>query len=223
MRLVVYYRLVSYPFSRLPSLMNRWVIFIFILMTSRPTPFPQHHPELCQGSRELKQRPQREGRTPSINCYPRYHWDSMHQSCLQGPFRPSAWCTHALLRIFSSFLKQPLFPVYTSQFTWARPVLIHAYCESESLLNRVWLFASPWTVAHQAPLSMGFCRQEYWSGWLLPSQGDLPNPRIKPGSSALQADSLQPEPPRKPYAYRPGIIIDSTPITVKCVLIGSIN
>ena len=48
----------------------------------------------------------------------------------------------------------------------------------------------PWTVAYQAPLSMGFSRQEYWSGLPFPSLGDLPDPGIKPGSPALQADSL---------------------------------
>ena len=50
------------------------------------------------------------------------------------------------------------------------------------------------TVARQAPLSMGFSRQEYWSGLLFPSPGDLPNPGTEPGSSALQADSLPSEP-----------------------------
>ena len=50
--------------------------------------------------------------------------------------------------------------------------------------------ATPWTVAHQAPLSMGFSRQEYWSGFPFPSPGDLPNPGIKPSSPTLQADSL---------------------------------
>ena len=45
--------------------------------------------------------------------------------------------------------------------------------------------ATPWTVAHQIPLSMGFSRQEYWSGLPFPSPGDLPNPAIEPGSSAL--------------------------------------
>ena len=50
-------------------------------------------------------------------------------------------------------------------------------------------------IAHQAPLSMRFSRQEYWSGKLLPSTGDLPDPGIEPGSPALQADSLSPEPP----------------------------
>ena len=48
----------------------------------------------------------------------------------------------------------------------------------------------PWTIAHQAPLSMGFSRQEYWSGLPFPSPEDLPNPGTEPGSPALQADSL---------------------------------
>ena len=50
-----------------------------------------------------------------------------------------------------------------------------------------------WTVAHQAPLSMGFSRQEYWSGLPVPSPGDLPNPGIEPRSPALQAGSLPTE------------------------------
>ena len=50
--------------------------------------------------------------------------------------------------------------------------------------------ATPWTVAHQAPLSMGFSRQGYWSGLPFPFPGDLPDPGIKPRSSALQADFL---------------------------------
>ena len=64
-------------------------------------------------------------------------------------------------------------------------------------LSCVQLFASPWTVARQAPLSMGFSRQEYWSGLPFPSPGDLPNPGIEPGSPALQADILSSEPPGK--------------------------
>ena len=55
-----------------------------------------------------------------------------------------------------------------------------------------------WTVACQAPLSMGFSRQEYWSAQPFPSPGDLPNPGTEPGSPALQADSLPSEPPGKP-------------------------
>ena len=64
-------------------------------------------------------------------------------------------------------------------------------------LSRVQLFATPWTVAYQAPLSMGFSRQEYWSGLPFPSPGDLPNPGIESGSPALQADTLTSEPPGK--------------------------
>ena len=53
------------------------------------------------------------------------------------------------------------------------------------LLSRVRLFATPWTVAYQAPPSMGFSRQEYWSGLPFPSPGELLNPGIEPGSPAL--------------------------------------
>ena len=55
------------------------------------------------------------------------------------------------------------------------------------LLSHVWLFATPWTVAYQAPPSMGFSRQECWSGLPFPSPGDLPDPGIKPRCPALQA------------------------------------
>ena len=61
------------------------------------------------------------------------------------------------------------------------------------------LFATPWTVARQAPLSMGFSRQEYWSGLSFLSPGYLPNPGIEPGSPALQADALSSEPEIPPY------------------------
>ena len=116
--------------------------------------------------------------------------------------------------------------------TFAGAVLCCAY-----LLSCIWLFATPWTVAHQAPLPMGVLQarilewvamssfrgsswprdrtqvshiaggfftiwatrepQEYWSGYPIPSPGKLPNPEIKPGSLALQADSLAAEPQGK--------------------------
>ena len=60
------------------------------------------------------------------------------------------------------------------------------------------LFATLWTIAHQAPLSIEFSRQEFWSELPFPSPGDLPNPGIEPGSPTLQADSLLSEPPGKP-------------------------
>ena len=57
---------------------------------------------------------------------------------------------------------------------------------------------TPWTSAHQAPLSVGFSRQEYWSGLPFPSPGDLPDPGIEPRSPTLQVDALTSEPPGKP-------------------------
>ena len=64
-------------------------------------------------------------------------------------------------------------------------------------LSRVRLFATPWTVAYQASPSMGFSRQEYWSGLPFPSPGDLTDPGIEPRSPALQAGALTSEPPGK--------------------------
>ena len=58
------------------------------------------------------------------------------------------------------------------------------------LLSCVQLFVTPWTIAHQAPLSMEFSRPEYWSGLPFPSPGDPADPEIEPGSPVLQADSL---------------------------------
>ena len=68
-------------------------------------------------------------------------------------------------------------------------------------LSCVWLFETPWTVAHQAPPSMGFSRQEYWNGLPFPFPGDLPDPGIEPGSPTLQADALTSEPPGKPRLH----------------------
>ena len=66
------------------------------------------------------------------------------------------------------------------------------------MLSHVRLFATPWTVARQASLSMEFSRQKYWSELPCPPPGDLPNPEIKPRSSALQTDSSASEPLGKP-------------------------
>ena len=71
------------------------------------------------------------------------------------------------------------------------------------LLSRVRLFATPWTVAHQAPSSMECTRQEYWSGLPFPSPGDLPDPGIEPRSPALQVDTFPSEPPGIPKKVVP--------------------
>ena len=89
------------------------------------------------------------------------------------------------------------------------PVLFIHVCVL-SRFSRVQLFVTPWIVAQEAPLSMGFYRQEYWSGWPCPLPGDLPDPGINPGSPvspALQVDSLSTEPPGKSLIYSavPGV------------------
>ena len=76
--------------------------------------------------------------------------------------------------------------------------LIHTYIYVLTHFSRVQLFVTLWTVACQASLSLGFSRQEYWSGLPFPPPEDLPNPGTEPGSPALQADSLPTEPPGKP-------------------------
>ena len=85
-------------------------------------------------------------------------------------------------------------------------------------LNCVRLIATPWTVARQAPLSMGFSRQEYWSGLPFPSLGDLSNPGIKPRSPALQADALSSEPPGKPLTKKRWHSTGNEPATWCCKL-----
>ena len=69
--------------------------------------------------------------------------------------------------------------------------------------------ATPWTIACQAPLSVGYSRQEYWSGLPFPSPGDLPNPGIEPRPPALQADSLPPELQGKPWSLLIRVLIPS--------------
>ena len=73
---------------------------------------------------------------------------------------------------------------------------------SESVSGSVMSDCDPMDVARQAPPSMGFSSQEYWSGLLFPSPGDLPHPGIEPGSPALQANSLPSEPPEKSQGKR---------------------
>ena len=75
-------------------------------------------------------------------------------------------------------------------------------CVSRSVVSDS---ATPWTVACQIPLSMGFSRQEHWSGLPLPSSGDLPHPEMEPESLALQANALPSEPPGKSFLYRCGV------------------
>ena len=75
-------------------------------------------------------------------------------------------------------------------------------------LSHVWLFAAAWTIAHQAPLSMEFSRQEYWNGLSFPTPGDLSNPGFKLASPVLEGRFLTSEPPGKPYDTRNSLLFN---------------
>ena len=97
---------------------------------------------------------------------------------------------------------------------WFQQLMTHPFYKSQnlvracmlSLFSSVWLCAIPWTVARQAPLYVGFSRQDYWSGLPFPSQGNLPDPGIEPvslKSPASARSSLLLEPPWKPEFLEP--------------------
>ena len=90
-----------------------------------------------------------------------------------------------------------MLPVWYSVAHFIFPEMVTVLC-CAYLLSHIWLSATPWTVARQAPLSMGFSRPEYWSGMSCPPSGDLPSPGIEPRPPTLQADSLLSEPWVKP-------------------------
>ena len=92
--------------------------------------------------------------------------------------------------ICKKYLSYGQFPLTLN--TWN--ALSSSECVSCSVVSNS---VTPQTVAHHVPLSMGFSRQEYWSGLPFPSPGYLPSPGIEPGSRALQADTLPSEPPRE--------------------------
>ena len=115
-------------------------------------------------------------------------WDS--------PGRNTGVGCHVLLQgIFLTQRSNPESPALQADSL----LLSHQKVKVKSL-SRVRLFLTPWTVAYQVPPSMGFSRQECWSGLPFPPPGDLPDPGIEPGSPALRADALPSEPPGKPAA-----------------------
>ena len=95
-------------------------------------------------------------------------------------------------------------------------------CELSHFI-RVWQFATLWTVAHQAPLSKGFSRQEYWSKLPCPPPGDLPNLGIEPKSPTLQADSLPTEPPGKPWTVQFGVTMGKIGVNVPIQAFANIS
>ena len=111
---------------------------------------------------------------------------------LEGCHRASPWVNiTSLVNHFSpSMVATALTPIVLLLwiFSWKKKV---------KLLSRARLFVTPWTVAYQAPLSMGFSRKEHWSELPFPSPGDLPDSGTEPVSPTLQADALLSEPPGK--------------------------
>ena len=110
----------------------------------------------------------------------------------RGLWAPHGWVLWALL---GDAARSPFY----RQEVGSQDKSLHGYWKVKvSSLSRVWLFGTPWTVARQAPLSMEFSRQEYWSGLSFPPPGDLPDPGIELRSLAIQVDSWPSEPPGKP-------------------------
>ena len=103
-------------------------------------------------------------------------------------------CSHNYHQFSNSMVRNSIMNTQYRVFTHKYMKLIHWFrhdwledhiLPKVKLFSRIWLLATPWTVAHQAPPSMGFSRQEYWSGSPFPSPGDLPYSGIEPGSPAL--------------------------------------
>ena len=109
-----------------------------------------------------------------------------------------------LFWFFTSYLllvhSGPSVTVLSPNVAVPRKVLFFLACFLGMLsrFSRVPFFVTPWTAAHQAPLSMGFPRQEYWSGLQFPFGGDLPDPGIEPSSPAMEGGFFPTEPPGKP-------------------------
>ena len=135
------------------------------------------------------------------------HMNRLPTTGIPKPLFPTS-CFHFSWRWCLKWVFWPFWRV--TQLSWVSPMymlvtyLIFSFSSILKVkvksLSRVRLFETPGTVAYQAPPSMGFSRQEYWSGLPFPSPGDLPYPGIEPRSPALQADALTSEPPGKPWS-----------------------
>ena len=108
--------------------------------------------------------------------------------------------SNADITIINCAAGNPEAPFTSTSYSHTRKIKAHEKLVVDGLVAQSCpTLATPWTVARQAPLSMGFSRQEYWSGLPFPSPGDLPDPGIKPRSPALPADSLPIELWGKPH------------------------
>ena len=126
------------------------------------------------------------------SCWPRVQ---ILVSCTTGRFF-TVWATKEALYIhIHIYICVHIYTIYTHIYMCVHIYTLYTYIYvciyvyiyelKWSPLSRVWLLATLWTVAYQAPLSMRFSRQKYWSGLPFPSPGDLPEPGIEPRSPAL--------------------------------------
>ena len=99
-----------------------------------------------------------------------------------------------LMNIFNSHANMLFYRIYSNNSHTLISVVSCFKCCRQYSLSFIQLFSTPWTVAHQVPLSMGISRLEYWSGLPFSFPGDIPNPGIKSRSPALQADYFPFEP-----------------------------
>ena len=160
-----------------------------------PSPTPRVHPNSCPSTTHSSVLAWRipgmgePGRLPSMGSHRVGHdWSDLAAAACPS----SQWCHPAIsssvVRFSSCLQSLPAsgsFPV-RQLFAWGGQS-IRVSASAVKFLSHV-RFATPWTVACHAPLSMGFSRQEHWSGLPFPSPGDLPDPGIEPRSPALQAD-----------------------------------
>ena len=121
-----------------------------------------------------------------LDCFLRGRYTHTHTHTHTKEVKIKCYCT--LETQFAKTCDQGKMLKYQIQVASYKPLKVKVWkCYS---LRHVWLFVTPWTVAHQVPLFMDFSRQGYWSGLPFPSPGDFLHPGIEPRSSALQADSF---------------------------------
>ena len=113
--------------------------------------------------------------------------------------------------LVSALLASPcVYPeVCWTLYLWEQWLIIIAVIKTA--FSRVWLFAAPWAIAHQAPLSLKFSKQEYWSGLPFPTPGDRPDPGMEPTSPALAGEFFTTEPPGKPGLYLDSAVVNILP------------
>ena len=146
--------------------------------------------------------------TPS-SMLPSTYWSSIHphlhpswnlQTFTKGlPWQDLSSLMEIKVNLYVPFSQRDHSP--TETITSLQAITRYCHCPIVCMLGHVRLFMTPWTIAHQAPQSMGFPKQEYWSGLPFPPPRYLPDPGIEPESPALAGRFFTTESPRNPTRY----------------------